>query len=78
MIIMLILTILIQFPFNNGYQRYHFRGDPDGNMSVNTYFDKIIPYLRMLIDEQKIKNCMSKKYSQIWVLIWHIYLNKEE
>ena len=54
MIIMLILTILIQFPFNNGYQRYHFRGDPDGNMSVNTYFDKIIPYLRMLIDENKL------------------------
>ena len=40
--------------FNNGYQRYHFRGDPNRNMSVTTYFDKIIPYLRVLIDENKL------------------------
>ena len=46
--------ILTSSLFNNGYQRYHFRGDPDRNMSVNTYFDKIIPYLRMLIDENKL------------------------
>ena len=40
--------------FNNSYQRYHFRGDPNRNMSVTTYFDKIIPYLRALIDENKL------------------------
>ena len=46
--------ILTSSLFNNSYQKYHFRGDPDRNMSVNTYFDKIIPYLRMLIDENKL------------------------
>ena len=39
---------------NNSYQRYHFGGDPNRNMSVVTYFDKIIPYLRVLIDENKL------------------------
>ena len=46
--------ILTSSLFNNSYQRYHVRGDPDRNMSLNTYFDKIIPYLRMLIDENKL------------------------
>ena len=40
--------------FNNGYQRYHFRSDPDWNMSVTSYFGKIIPYLRILIDKNKL------------------------
>ena len=40
--------------FNNGYQRYHFRGDPNRNMSVTTYFDKIVPFLRILIDKNKL------------------------
>ena len=39
--------------FNKGYQRYHFRGDKMHNMSVKSYFDKINPYLRVLIDEIK-------------------------
>ena len=38
--------------FDNGYQRYYSRGDKMHNMSVNN-FDKIIPYLRVLIDENK-------------------------
>ena len=42
--------ILTRSIFNKGYQRYYFRGDPNRNMSVTTYFDKIIPYLRVLID----------------------------
>ena len=46
--------ILTSSLFNNGYQRYHFRGHPNRNMSVTTYFDKIIPYLRVLIDEKKL------------------------
>ena len=45
--------ILISSLFNKGYQRYHFRGDKMRNMSVKSYFDKIIPYLRVLIDENK-------------------------
>ena len=46
--------ILTSSLFNSGYKRYHFRGDPMQNMSVIVYFDKIIPYLRMLIDENKL------------------------
>ena len=46
--------ILTSSLFNNGYQRYHFRGDKLHNMSVITYFDKIIPCLRMLIDHNKV------------------------
>ena len=38
--------------FDNGYQRYYFRGDKTHNISVNN-FDKIRPYLRVLIDENK-------------------------
>ena len=47
-------TVLTSSLFNNGYERYHFRGDPNRKMSVITYFDKIIPYLRALIDENKL------------------------
>ena len=39
--------------FNKCYQWYHFRGDKMHNMSVKSYFDKINPYLRVLIDENK-------------------------
>ena len=46
--------ILASSLFNNGYQRYHFRGHPNRSMSVTTYCDKIIPYLRVLIDENKL------------------------
>ena len=46
--------ILTSSLFNNGYQRYHFSGDPDRNMSLTSYFDKIIPYLRVLIDKNKL------------------------
>ena len=40
--------------FNNGYQRYHFRGDPMRNMSVKEYLSEIEPYLRQLIDVNKV------------------------
>ena len=46
--------ILTRSSFNKSYQRYYFRGNPNRNMSVTTYFDKIIPYLRMLIDKNKL------------------------
>ena len=46
--------VLASSLFNNGYQRYHFRGDPNRNMSVITYFHKIRAYLRSLIDENKL------------------------
>ena len=40
--------------FNNGYQRYHLRGDGMRNMSVNEYLNEIEPYLRQLIDVNKV------------------------
>ena len=46
--------VLVSSFFNNGYQRYHFRGDQKRNMSVTTFFDKILSYLRALIDENKL------------------------
>ena len=46
--------ILTSLLFDGGYQRFHFRGDKLYNTSVKPYLDKIIPYLRMLIDENKV------------------------
>ena len=46
--------VLTSSLFDGGYRRYHFRGDKLRNMSVKSYLDKIIPYLRMLIDENKV------------------------
>ena len=54
--------VLTSSLFDGGYWRYHFRGDKLRNMSVKSYLDKIIPYLKMLIDENK---CMSKKFNYI-------------
>ena len=45
--------ILTSSLFDKGYQRYHFRGDKMRNMSVKSYPDKSLPYLRALIDENK-------------------------
>ena len=46
--------VLASSLFKNGYQRYHFRGDPNRNMSVITYFDKIVPNVKSLINENKL------------------------
>ena len=48
------VPVLTSLLFGGGYQRYHFRGDKLRNMSVKSYFEKIMPYLRMLIDENKV------------------------
>ena len=45
--------LLTSSPFDKGYQRYHFRGDKKRNMSVETYINKVLPYLIVLIDENK-------------------------
>ena len=46
--------VLTSSLFDGGYQRFHFRGDKLHNVSVKPYLDKIIPYFRMLIDENKV------------------------
>ena len=45
--------ILTSSLFGKGYQRYHFRGEKKRNMSVKSYSNKILPYLRVLIDKNK-------------------------
>ena len=66
--------VLASSIFNSSYQRYHFRGDPNRNMSVTTYFDKIIPYLRTLIDKNKIFG--QKIQLDIGINMVYTYLNK--
>ena len=46
--------VLTSSLFDGGYQRYHFRENKLRNMSLSSYLDKIMPYLRMLIDENKV------------------------
>ena len=48
------VPILTTSLFNSFYQRRHCRGDKLRNISVKSYFEKIIPYLRMLIDKNKV------------------------
>ena len=42
--------ILVQGLFNDNYQRYNCRGDLTRQMPVDTYLDKVIPYVRLLIN----------------------------
>ena len=45
--------ILVQGLFNDSYQIYSCRGDPTREMSIDTYMDKAIPFIRILINEKK-------------------------
>ena len=45
--------ILVQGLFNDSYQRYNCRGDPTRQMPIDTYLDKVIPFIRILINEKK-------------------------
>ena len=46
--------VLTSSLFDGGYQRFHFRGDKLRNMFVKSYLDKIIPCLRMLVNENNV------------------------
>lgn len=45
--------ILAQGLFNGNYQRYYCRGDQTRQMSIDEYVDKVIPDLKILIDQKK-------------------------
>ena len=47
-------AILTSSLFDKCCQRYLFRGDKIHNMSVKSYFDKMLPYLSVLIDKNKV------------------------
>ena len=65
------MTILTSSLFDGGYRRYHFRGDNNRNMSVESYFSKIIPYLKVLIDENKVHE---QKIQYVCLLVLEIKL----
>ena len=46
--------ILAKESSDGNYQLYTCRADRDRDMTIDTYLDKVIPYLRILIDKKKI------------------------
>ena len=46
--------ILAKQSFNGNYPLYTCRGDKNRDMSIDTYLDKVIPYIRILISEKKV------------------------
>ena len=45
----------VKSAFNGSYLFYESTGDKDANLALYEYFDKIIPYLRYMIDDYKSK-----------------------
>ena len=45
--------ILVQGLFDDNYERYNCRGDLTRQMPIDTYMDKVIPFIKILIDEKK-------------------------
>ena len=66
--------ILVQGHFNNNYQRYNCRGDPTREMSIDTHMDKVIPFIRILINEKKTTE--QKLQLDIGINLVHITDNK--
>ena len=44
---------LAQGLFNDSYHRCNCKGDPTRQMPIDTYLDKVIPFIRILINEKK-------------------------
>ena len=53
--------ILAQDVFKNNCQRYYSRDDPIRQMSIDTYLNKVIPFIKILIDKKKQQ--VNKKYN---------------
>ena len=45
--------ILVQGLFNDNYQRYYCRDDQTRQMSIDTYIDKVIPFIKIIISYLK-------------------------
>ena len=45
--------ILANSSFNESYKEYESRGDKDKTLSIEQYLNKIIPYLKKLINNHK-------------------------
>ena len=57
--------ILVKSSFNEGYKEYESRGDNDKILSIEQYLNKILPYLKELINHHKVINNSSKFNSLI-------------
>ena len=66
--------ILVQGLFNDNYQRYNCREDITREMSIDTYMDKVIPFIRILINEKKTTE--QKLQLDIGINLVHIIDNK--
>ena len=66
--------ILVQGIFNDNYQRYNCRGYPTREMSIDTYIDKVIPFIRILINEKKTTE--QKIQLDVGINLVHITDNK--
>ena len=50
------MPILAKESFNGNYGFYTCRGDKDRDIPIDTYLSKVTPYLRILINEKKIRD----------------------
>ena len=66
--------ILVQGLFNDNYQRYNCREDITREMSIDTYMDKVIPFIRILINEKKTTE--QKMQLDVGINLVHITDNK--
>ena len=54
--------ILVESFYEDGYKEYESRGDMNKPLSIEEYLDKIIPYLKELIDNHKAIENSSKEW----------------
>ena len=54
--------ILVQGLFNDNYQRYYSRSNLTRQMPIDNYLNKVIPFIKILIDEKKQQQ-VNKKYN---------------
>ena len=66
------MPILAKESFNGNYQFYTCRGDKDRDMPIDIYLSKVTPYLRILINEKKIRD--QKIQLDIGINLRHIEL----
>ena len=66
--------ILVQGLLNDSYQRYNCRGDPTREMPIDSYMNKVILFIRILINEKKTTE--QKVQLDIGINLVHIIDNK--
>ena len=67
-------STLVQGLFNKNYQRYYIRGDKTREMPIDQYIDKVIPFLKILINDKKMNE--QKIQLDMGINLVHITDNK--